>query len=435
MENALWMFVLFAVIIVGGLWLCFHLKIRNDREHCRHSGQRAFRAGLPIEANPFSYFEAKLLWLEGWKEAATSAPMKSLLVALCLFLVTSPASAWPPEVGTIEDGYKWNGSYWIWPDGGLYTRTWIPAYSYCSYGRNYTVPGYYQYKQYVAVKPAYVAPALPSYTDPGWRGKLLDLAAARDQFEGQIRKSQFEHQQYIESVAALGLSGNFRINGYGAVAPYSYGKYGAAYSYGAAYAPQQQQTYSYASIADVYGDNNINVLYQQAARLVDGSQNLTGQAQAGFLTLVGQSASARERVAAIIARGQAIERIAAKLEQGQVQVRTFEFRTGPGIADPGPAAPLPAEQGPQPRVDALGTLQTYMATNCAACHDGKNAKRWDLQQYPSFTRAQKTEVFNRLATKDESQRMPRTSDGKAGPLAPLDILDVIAEDIKQTAKP
>ncbi len=324
------------------------------------------------------------------------------------------------------DKYYYRGNY-------AYNRYY--AQPYYSYGVYY--PGSYVYTYSHTYTPqTYTAPT-PAYTDPGWRSKLLDIAAARDKAESNIRKSAFEQAHYMDAVKALGLQGNFHWQGYGVAPPYPSYAYGVPHSsYGnlqLSNAGVQGNTlygYSYNSIASVYGDTNLSQLYQQANRLAENAQRLSGQATTDFSALVGAEGSNRARVAEILAKSQAVQEMLRAMQDGnaKVETKTFTFKmvqgangameiqkvpngppNGNGVANP--------EQLPAPgngQVDQAKWQQSAMS--CVACHSGqKKEGAFDVTQYQTLTPDQKMKVVNRLTTSDDAKRMPRTQDGKVGP--------------------
>lgn len=323
--------------------------------------------------------------------------------------------------GFVADGYTFNNGYWyqgdqaftrqLWTQPGYYTysgycgscRTWVAGYDFYRYTPVQLVVQYQQ-----------TAPSLPSYRDPGWRGKLLDIAAHRDKIEGTIRQGAFEQQYFMEAVNGLGLSGNFRMNNYGASPPYSQyqAQYGSVTNFGAN--GQTAYGYSYNTLAQLYGGSDLNTLYQQAAQLGHGVQRAASEAQAGFQTLVGAEGQNRARVAEILARGQMAEQILKALvtPSATVETKGFSFRIGPqGVIE------KVEDQTVDPATrQKVKEMWVDLAKNrCASCHTGPEAKKgFDIATYPSFSPARKQEVLKRLTTTDDKVLMPRNQDGSAG---------------------
>lgn len=304
-----------------------------------------------------------------------------------------------------RDGYYWYS-------GRAYTRTLYQYPGYWSYGVYY--PGAYYY-QYYEVPVVTKTETRVTYNDPGWRTKLLELAAQRDKFEGEIRKGAHEQQYFMEAVQGLGLQGNFRWNGYGAAAPYSYGGYGGygsgyIQSYGAS--GSTKYGYTYNSLSQLYGDGDLSQLYQAANQLAQNAQRLGGDATAGFSALAGQEGANRARVAEIIAKGQMAQQILQALDAGPVtETRGFSFKFNQkGVLER-------AETGVDPKVkgDLAERWKALAESRCAACHTGANKKGgFDVSVYPTMPPEEKQKVWLRLVSEDEKRVMPRDADGHAG---------------------
>ncbi len=90
-------------------------------------------------------------------------------------------------------------------------------------------------------------------------------------------------------------------------------------------ASQGTTVYGYSTVAEAYGNVDLGLLYNQAARLTDQAQQLAGQAAADFQTLVQTEGQNRAEVAKIIAQGQAAREAlsAAKGPSGLVQHSSF----------------------------------------------------------------------------------------------------------------
>ncbi len=135
----------------------------------------------------------------------------SFLLAAAVFAVGSEAIASEhySDGYVSPGGYTYRGGLWYYGTQA-YTRHLYTQPGYYSYGYYYQPYTYYKY--FAVTAPA---AAVPNYTDPGWRAKLLSIAAARDKAELSIRKGAVEHAEYMEALNALGLKGGFAIQGYG----------------------------------------------------------------------------------------------------------------------------------------------------------------------------------------------------------------------------
>lgn len=317
-----------------------------------------------------------------------------------------------------KDGlFHWHTA---WYDaGGRY----YPAGSYAWLNSNWYLYGHGYYY------PAKVeAPKAADYT-PDWKKKLLDIAAARDKVEGRLRIQALDHQTYLEALKALGLEGNFKWNGYGTAPVYP--NAGATHTYGYNNAGSVNlgnfgangntiYGYSYSSIKDVYGDTNLNSLYQQAARLTQNAQQLAGQATTDFSDLVGKEGENRARVAEILAKAQAAK---AALDAATPQTRTREesrvFSFSAVSDGNGGVKVVPIEgngAAAQPAA-VTGEAQQFRVQACAACHSGANKKGgFDIASYPTLNLEQKAKVWERVFSTDPEKVMPRSKDGKPAPL-------------------
>ena len=332
------------------------------------------------------------------------------------------------------DGYAYKDGLWYY-DNVAYTQhaTWHDGYYY-NYGYGYAYqPGYYTYtySRYYAPQPTL------SHKDPGWRAKLLDIAAARDKAEAAIRKDAHEQKYFLDAVKALGLEGNFHWDGYGAAPPgynpavsTSHGGYGNALQLGA-HGALGNTIYGYSSysIANLYGDVSLPQLYQQAARLTANAQDLAKQATGDFSGLVGKAADDRARALEILAKAQAAKDVLQALEGKSARIEKKEtvFKVMPGadngggggdVQQPTPAPPggLSATAPPQPQQTSRAKLRDLLIRqDCISCHQGaKAAGKLDLTNYAALDAATKRAVVARVVTEDETKRMPRTAAGGPG---------------------
>ena len=353
--------------------------------------------------------------------------MKRVLLILIVLLAATGITA--ASGGYLNsDGYwQYSGDPYYWYGNNAYVRTLVNGTGYYSCGVYYPGASYYRYTYHHT----YTAPVQLSYTDPGWRSKLLDIAAARDKAEASIRKAAFEQAYFKDAVQALGLTGNFRWDGYGIAPPYvypsvvPYAGYGSLQLSTAGVNGSTVYGQTYNSIASVYGDANLSQLYQQASRLAENAQSLAGQATGDFGKLVGQEGSNRAKVAEILARSQAAMEFLKSLEQpgSKFESREFRFKVVPGtnggmqIQKLDPTAP----QAPvMPQVNDTKALE-QSALKCISCHGpDKKDGGFDVRTYLTLSPADKVKVVQRLLTTDESKRMPRVPGGGVGPKMSMD---------------
>jgi hypothetical protein len=332
-----------------------------------------------------------------------------------------------------SDGYTYRGGSWYYGTSTqAYYRTQYTTPGYWSCGRYYPGSSYYYYY-------AYTPPAV-TYQDRDWRSKLLDIAAARDKAEAVVRKGAFEQQYFLESVKALGLEGNFHWNGYGTVPPYvvPQGGYGQGYMpyaleghayHNLAYGANATTQFSYSNLASLYGQNDMNALFQQAAQLAAGAQRLSSEATVGFQATVGQEGANRARVAEILARGQVAAQVLASIQAAPTsETKGISFKVTPG----GTIAKVDDGSGdPQVRGQLRGQLEALIGAKCAVCHggagaDGKEVVRGglDLRDYLDFSPERKQKVWARISLEPGSpdfagKVMPRDLKDESRPGVPL----------------
>jgi len=332
-----------------------------------------------------------------------------LVLLAFVFLVSTPTSGHPDHFvdGFVNaDGYTFRGGLWYYPGyTDPYTRTLITTPARFVNGCYVAGTSYYQYARVtlpVAAAPAPVTP--PPYT-PNWKSDAIKYAEARDDYAAYLatlRSLGIQGQQYSFQQGTYGSGyGQLPLFGANATTPYSY---------------------SYQSLASMYGDTNLNQLYQQSAQLTQGAQKLAGDAFSGHSQLVGQAGRDAASLAQILAKGQTAEQILRALN-GPNTVQTNVNVQG---HVPLPPAQKPQEQPQQPKAggsSSVEALQSLIGDRCAACHSGARKEGGiDLANYLQFSRAQKEKVWESLLTNDARKRMPRTETGAAGtPLTPAEM--------------
>ncbi len=391
-----------------------------------------------------------------------------LIIAVAWVLVLGTGRARATDFPTYADGfvegaYTHKGGLWYnatgtahtrhkeyYQEGGGYTRS---ACNYgCGYTMSYVAPQRYFYWAYVAVaSPAtYVAPTLPSYTDAGWRGKLLDIAKERDRTELAIRKETVEQAAYLDSLKALGF--NFSIQGYGqhinypTIAGYA-GSYNN-YAVPVINAGQTQYGYSFQSLQSAYGALDMNALFQASERLATGARDSATQANTEFSGLVGQAGTNAARVAQALAKAAEIreqgQAAASALNAAKAAPSTTTITTGQGGgvgtatqqgASPGqpPPTPIMPQAVDAPQANAAGGngaefLRTVGLPLCASCHGqgAPNQKVFDITTYPSLSRDRKADVWARLVSDSEAKVMPREVGNPSKPGQPVTMAQLLS---------
>jgi len=288
-----------------------------------------------------------------------------------------------------QQSYAYNVPTYSYYAAGYYEGWWYPAGYYSYQGGVWYLLGhgaYYPTQKQEAVK------ATPP---KDWKNELLRTAEKRD-----------EQAAYLQALKTLGLPQPIPQN--------------APYSSALAYAPQnayQGSTvygYTYSSIRDLYGQTNLNTLYQQAQRLAESSQQMGQQATRDFSQLVSQEGQSRGRVAEILAAGQAARMAlegarpgdSARIqERVQIQTQTREVQNqGQKQGEPGQQQ----DQSKQETARQTGAATPVSVQRCGECHSGKDPKGgFDIAGYPQMSIAERQKkVWPRLLLEDPEKRMP-----------------------------
>lgn len=328
---------------------------------------------------------------------------------------------------TYDYWYRWDaGANLFYYGNQAYTRALVSTPGFWSCGYYYPGSSYYRY---TAVYPAQAYSTVPAYGD-GWRSQLLGLAKQRDKYELENRRLAIDQAAYIESIKALGLTGNFTIQGYGQGVNYPnavYPAYGLSYGYNpnlGSYGANGQTLYgySYSQVQQAYGGLNLNTMYQQASRLTAGAQALAGQAHTENIGLVDSIATNAARVSEVLAKGEAAER-ALRAANAPASTTTVTTVSGANVgAVSGSVAAGGAAASNTTSAGAGSFLATVATPVCGSCHGGNApkggfniTKAWpDIVSDP----AKKAVVLERLFTRDPEKHMPRGADGKSAELTP-----------------
>lgn len=327
-----------------------------------------------------------------------------------------------------DGGYVQGSDGFFYLNGGTkpYFRLTQYTQGYWSCGRYYYGTPYYSYIE----APVYSGTSTVNYKDPGWKTKLLEIKEQQNKVSGQILKDAIEYQQFMEATKAFGLQGpGFGLNGYATIPPNVLGggvlpAYGSGYNvagtvqFGAN--ANTQYGYTLQAVSGLYGDLNVNQIYQQAAQLTQQAQTLGGQANTQFQALVGQAGSDKARLAEILAKGQvATQVIQALAAPSTLQTSSFKFSISPtGMIQRDDSG---VDQPTKTAIDVA--WQQVAGQRCAACHDpakvqgGKPKGGFDITKYPAMTIEEKNAVWGAITNQDAKKRMPLAADG--GPGVPL----------------
>jgi mono/diheme cytochrome c family protein len=306
--------------------------------------------------------------------------MKRLaIITLALLLFSSVASASEYAIGYVRHGYRWDGSYWYDSAGTAHTAVLGWCDDCC--GSRYRCWRYAPVNVNVNV----------TYKTTHWREQLLKIA-----------REKLEHQEFLESVAALGLTAS-NTQSYAQQGTYSE-QGSTVYGHG-----QVASTADYA--AQYSAPVEMSLLYQQAARLAERSQDLTGEATAGFSSIVQAQAVGNAEVAKILA---AAEVVKATATPSKTEYRA-QFQTGRPPPSPPPVRALDA----RPNVAAFASL---VAAKCVSCHnptvDGGPKGGLDLSNPFTIQPESVAKMLSRVTHRDPKKTMPPPSDdGKLNALS------------------
>jgi len=312
----------------------------------------------------------------------------------------------------------------------------------CTYwATQYTFVPVQEYQQQ-AVAPPY----------EGWRRDLLKIAESQAKWNYQMQSSQQEQKEFLEAVQALGIGGYTPVNTsypspltganpgiYGALTGSGsnpYALYAASQSHTAPYAQQGSTVFGYDSLASVYPDIDLKVLFNQANNLAENAQKLSGQATGDFSSLVSQADLHRTEVAKIIARGQAAAQVLDMLrEEGQETTTSTQFllklqQDGTWKVEPrkdgdpqgqSPTDVLPTiPEAPKPAEFDTQKLMGLISTRCLSCHGAENPKGGlDMRSFLAFDIQKKQEIVKRLVTDDVDKMMPKDASGGPGERLPF----------------
>ena len=331
----------------------------------------------------------------------------------------------------MSGNYTYRDGYW-WSNGVACTRTRQAYYTtgYCSSRRCSTRSLAYRW---VYRRSSYQPAVQPQYVTPkteGWRTKLLEIAATRDRYEASTRASANEHNEFIEAVEALGLTSNFTWRGYGN-APnmaqgygYSSQQYGNS-GYSQPVAQQGSTITGYNEyVADIYGNLDLQALYEQALRNRSSAREMESQAASETHQLLDGLGERAGAVAEIQAQSQALSSAMRELRgmldsmrpQSRARIEKREYEVSPT----GPATDQTNAQPSAGTRNSVGAaLQGLFDRKCTSCHSpGKAATEMsgiDLSDFTKLTTNDVERIIASVETNDPAKRMPRAADGGAAP--------------------
>jgi len=288
--------------------------------------------------------------------------MKSILTTTILLLTLALAS-----VNTVyaNGGYTYNNDgYWYDTNGCAYTRERYQCYyNRCNW--------YWAYR--------YIPCSVKQSVKKDWKQTILDITERRE-----------ENTAFLDAIKALNPSAD-EVR---AIASYLPAHQQRLLHYKKTYAEgfnadQGDTVFSVSQLSDIYNSNDLSVLYQQSARLVESSQAIAGDAQAGFNDAIRAEGRERARIAEIIAKTSLVRE--ALRAATPPHAETVE-----GTISEGEVNTLESQQ--------FEDVHAVIAAKCIKCHnDIKPSGGFDLQQYDRFSETQKRRVVLAIT----SGRMPK----------------------------
>lgn len=351
-----------------------------------------------------------------------------------------------------DDGYTWRDGFWWW-DGKSYTREWESYTYYRQYGyHSYPYTGY-RWRYYEVTPPVakLAVPKLPLPSDTQWRSKLLEIKKTMTDIDGAMRMEALNNQLYIDSVHALGLGGELAMQRYGSTMQYPYTAVTSTTNYQVGRFGVNGQTiygHSRSTMAELYGQVDSSLLYQQAAMLTKNAQDWGGKAHDNHTAIVLTDADGRARVAEIYAKtkaaegalgaaGSAAAQALHAAEGNSAKILKQETTTtiqpsngqaaaqgsvqyGQTAVQQGTVVPRPANpQSNGGQTNSKEALAVVIQNRCVSCHGPEKAEaKLDLTRYFELDDATKDRIWERLTTTDPERRMPRNPDNTPGDRLP-----------------
>lgn len=335
----------------------------------------------------------------------------SSFIVLCVLSVQAIASG--PY--TFRDGLYWN-------NGQSFSRTQstiIDQFGCTRVQYHYSPVAQQVVKEVIPQHVVEEKEVVLDYRDENWRDLLAKYAVKQ-------KESQQDHEQFIEALKTLGLGDGQPQNVYGNSYPNAFAPQGTTvYGYESGL-NNPQQNLGYSTVADVYNKYDIALGMNQAARLAENAQNLSGQSTTQFVQLLEQIRQGNTDVAQTMALSQAVREFltgVSEVQNGQkVRVRV-ENKVGTGQpSNPPEFRPAPERQNAY----TVGNERAFLAmvqSKCVSCHSADDKKGGlDMTKFSAFSADKKRQIFNRIVEPNPDLRMPKTSSGPGKPLNAEEIL-------------
>ena len=266
------------------------------------------------------------------------------------------------------------------------------GYYYDCYGQAYTRERYQYYYNRHCWYWAYRYVPHYTYSYPAkrdWKTALVGIAERRAAAEDELKKYEQDNAAFIEALKQLNPTTVEDYKILQRVAPVQSRKLVSIHKeYASGFNAEQGDTvFSVAQLSDVYNNNDLSVLYQQSARLVENAQGIAGDANAGFTDAIRAEGRERARVAEIIAK--------------TTLVREALRAASPPYSETTDGTVVESEGGEE---NLATDIHTLIATKCLKCHnDVKASGGVDLGQYDKFNETQRRRVLISITT----GRMPK----------------------------
>jgi hypothetical protein len=282
----------------------------------------------------------------------------------------------------------------------------------------------------------------------GWRKELLELKASRDKWEAEIKFSQEEQKEFLETIQALGL-GDYYGTDTSYPSPLNQGSHslqqqsgrgysqrdlhGTSMTYRAPLAAQGNTLFGYDQYVQSYPDVDLQLLYNQANNLAKQAQGLSSDATADFSALVYQEGRRQEEIAKIIARGRVAAQVLQLLQdpqQAELKIDEWRLRRNTGSGD-WEVVPKQPDAAPEPEgeidlsAEQKQELFGIITNRCVACH-GPEVKKagLDMTKFLALDKIKRQGIVKTLTHADPDERMPKATGGVPGEPLPMAEIDL-----------
>ena len=302
-------------------------------------------------------------------------------------------------------------------------KDYYTAYSYtnCCYVPYQTYRWLYNWKSSYSYAPVKIDLAAPDV-----KARIIALAESRQRAVLKIAEASRSHQENLELIDKLGLTGNFNVPafGYGIFPVANYGYNNTQYS---SLGQQGNSLYAYRQSVDAFGVKllDLDAAALTSARLVQGGLDYANTANSGYQSIVREGSLGAARIAEIRERG----RVAVEVLRSTEPQPVTRTQTNGTLVVPNPVAPptyqpgqlVPRLDAPMPPADQPnGAAEFYQRfillagpANCVSCHGegGKDQKRFNLVAW-NPRQATKEARARVIAYMNDPNGCPKDASGK-----------------------